>query len=89
MAEFTPRGVVHLDSQMRLTEAEMRALVAITDFGDDTFIKALYPIMGKAYVTPHEKALRVFFADVRTKLPPILERATTARSTLFSGDNNG
>lgn len=65
---------------MTLNEGELRALEALTGYGDDAFIQWFYKNMGKAYMQPHEAGLRSLFKSVRAQVPAILRRVDRARA---------
>lgn len=70
---------VRYECTLRLTEAEMRALDALTGYGFRPFLKVFYERMGRHYLEPYEKALQEFFVKVRTKGVPQLRAIDEAR----------
>lgn len=64
---------------MTLTEAEMRALVAIACYGPDAFVRAFYSQLGEAYLKPNEGGLRSLFRSIDAQVPSLLRRVDKAR----------
>ena len=50
---------------MVLTEVEARALLSITVYGADEFLKVFYQHLGKAYLKNHELGLRSLFKSIK------------------------
>lgn len=61
--------------EMKLTEAEARALNAITVYGISNFLKFFYKGLGTYYLQPHEAGLTSLFDGIRTDLRPELNKA--------------
>lgn len=68
-----------------MTEGELRALDALAGYGDDAFVKMFYDNLGKSYMQPYEKDLRLFLKSIRSVASPVLERAKKARA-VFKGE---
>ena len=64
-----------------LSESEMRALDALTGYGDDAFLEVFYKL-GKHYMHPHEKGLRNLFERIREEIPPRLNTIDKARKSV-------
>lgn len=79
MAQIVELPVVSITAKFTVTEGELRALDALAGYGDDAFIKTFYEKMGKTYLEPHEKDLRIFLKSIRDIASPILSRANEAR----------
>lgn len=84
MAKITQRPSVQLDLIFACTEAEARALDALTGYGTDEFIKVFYEKLGKAYMEQHEAGLRSFLESISKMVPPLLTKADKAREA-FNG----
>ena len=79
MAKIEERPTVQVEGYFVLSEAEMRALDALTGYGIEPFLETFYEKMGRHYLSPHEHGLRDLFKTVRGKVPGILRRADIAR----------
>lgn len=79
-----PRIDLHVD--IRLSEAEIRALDALAGYGTDAFLKVFYAQMGQHYMQPHEAGLRSLFEAIRRDLAPILRRQDAARKAFVLQD---
>ena len=79
MAQITQQPKVEITTQFTVTEDELRALDALSGYGEDAFIKHFYEHLGKAYMTKHETGLRSFLKSVRNFAPGILSRTDAAR----------
>ncbi len=73
-------------SALVLTESEMRALDALTGYGDDAFLEAFKEKLGAAYIRGHEGGLRSFFEAVRRDVLPALRLVDQARRDLQEAD---
>jgi hypothetical protein len=71
-----------LSAGFKLSEVEMRALDALTGYGDDAFIKVFKTQLGAHYMRDHEAGLRSFFATVRREVLPALGDIDRARRDL-------
>lgn len=65
-----------------LTKSEAQALDAIVGYGTDPFLKVFYEHMGKAYLEPHEKAMRNLFERVKNDLPREVGKIETATKAI-------
>jgi hypothetical protein len=79
MAKITTKPTIQLELIITLSESEARALDALAGYGDDAFIKAFYEVMGRHYLEPHEKGLRLLLKTVREIVPNWLRRVDDAR----------
>lgn len=59
---------VNFEVRLTLSEEEARALQAICCYGPDQFVKWFYKNLGKAYLQPHEKAMRSLFESATKNL---------------------
>ena len=84
MARVIGHPNVALTVTFEMTELEAAAFVDIVGYGIDDFLKVFYEKMGKAYLSKHESGLRSLFKAVWSELPPLLERARTAREAFKS-----
>jgi hypothetical protein len=80
MAELFQRPKIEVQVGIVLTEAEMRALYALTQYGVDSFLTVFYANLGKSCLEPHEEGIRQLFKSIIQHLPPVLDRADKARS---------
>jgi hypothetical protein len=67
-----------------LTEAEARALVSITSYGSDQFIKMFYENLGKHYLEPHEAGLVSLFTAIKKDLPSSIARVDDAKRAFYN-----
>lgn len=79
MAQITQKPKVEVLTQFIITEEELRALDALSGYGDDAFIKHFYDHLGKAYMAKHEVGLRTFLKSIRELAPSIIARTDAAR----------
>ncbi len=70
--------------QLVLTESEARALLALTVYGDKSFLDVFYKNMGQDALKPHENGLKSLFSVVAEELPKHLRRADDTRG-LWNG----
>ncbi|VVE59542.1 hypothetical protein PIN31009_05580 [Pandoraea iniqua] len=89
MAKITQRPTVHVGAVFEFSEAEMRALDALTGYGVDAFLEVFYRQLGKTYMQPHEAGLRELFESVREQIPAILQRANEARKAFTANQAKG
>lgn len=75
-----------LEVVLIISESEARALDALAGYGDDAFIKQFYEHLGKHYMEPHEKGLRLFLKTIRegSGIGSVLSRMDDARQ-VFDG----
>lgn len=85
MAKLEQRPEVVLDVSLRLSEAEARALMALTEYGDKAFLQVFYEELGESCLKPHEAGLVSLFRSIRSELDPILDRADVARQAFAIG----
>ena len=79
MAKIAGIPSIGLEITLLLNESEARALDALAGYGDDTFVKAFYDTLGKAYMEQHEAGLRSLLKTVRIIMPMWLARVDLAR----------
>lgn len=77
---------VSLTLSLTLSEAEARALSALTEYGIDPFLKTFYEHMGTSCLKPHEAGLRLLFGTV-AQMDPHLLRADKAREAFKASAN--
>lgn len=70
---------VNLTLSLTISEAEARALRALSDYGTDQFLKTFYEHMGTSCLKPHEAGLRSLFELARGEVGTHLVRADKAR----------
>ncbi|WKZ86288.1 hypothetical protein N5B55_04880 [Ralstonia pickettii] len=73
---------IEAQATMTLSDAEMRALAALTAYGTDSFLKWFYKDLGESCLKPHEAGLRSLFKTIDTQMPPILDRVDRSRRAL-------
>lgn len=59
---------------IELSEIEARALLEMTKYGHEAFIKGFYHYLGKAYIKPYESGIISLFKTLKEELPPHLRR---------------
>lgn len=82
--KITQRPKIELELVFTVNESEARALDALAGYGDDSFIKAFYDNLGKAYMEDHEQGLREFLKTIRLTVPGHLERLDNAKKAFVS-----
>ena len=85
MAKLEQRPQVALDVTLRLSEAEARALLALTVYGEESFLRSFYKNLGRSALEPHEAGLRSLFDSVGQVLPPIFKRMKAAQIAFVKG----
>jgi hypothetical protein len=86
MSRLIQQPSVEVSATIKLTEPELRALEALTSYGDEIFLEVFYARLGKSCLRPHEAGIRSLFAMIRTDLAPILRRATAAKTAFTMKD---
>lgn len=79
MAKLALKPTVSMEMLVSLDEEEVRALDALTGYGDDAFIKVFYEKLGSSYMRDHEQGLRRFFQTIRQIVPGYLNDMNKAR----------
>ena len=76
MATVTSKSKSTLEMSVTLTlsEIEAEALIEMTKYGFDPFIKGYEKFLGKHYIAPHKKGLELFFTSINSQLPEHVER---------------
>lgn len=82
MAELMNRFSVAFSSTLDLSEPELRALDAMTKYGDDSFLDWFYVKLGRVYMEPHEEGLKSLFKSIRGTVTPALKSIDDARAIL-------
>ncbi len=82
MSEFNAHPRITITATFSVDEEELRALDALAGYGSDSFVKAFYEFLGKAYMRDHEKGLRRFLDGVRAQVPSHLAALKRARNAL-------
>ena len=59
---------------LTITEEEARALNAISIYGSEAFLEMFYKSLGKTYLQPHEKGLKLLFSSIRKNIIEDLNR---------------
>ena len=84
MANVTAHARVEMQATFVFSEAEVRALRAITMYGDRAFLKMFYEHLGKTELYPHEAGVRSLFKSVNEQVGDLLSRTDDARK-VFDG----
>jgi hypothetical protein len=79
MAKVIGKPTVSLNLWLEINEAEAHALDALTGYNIDEFIAVFKEKLGRAYLEPHEDALRSLFEYLHQTLPGHLSKASRAR----------
>lgn len=82
MAVIQPQHRVTVTTTIDLNEQEMRALMALTIYGTDSFLKTFYDRLGQNYLSKHEHGIRTLFQKIGTEIGPALGDCDTARKAL-------
>ncbi len=82
MSKIKSESTLQVTLDLNLTEAEARALGAITTYGADAFVKCFYEHLGADNLKPHEAGLRSLFETIKQELPPHLIKIDKAREAL-------
>ncbi len=73
---------VKLEVVLVLSEAEARALHAMTVYGTKSFLEVFYAKLGKDAMQPYEKGISSLFETVKKELPPHLKKMSDIRKML-------
>ncbi len=65
-----------------LDEMEARALLAMTTYETDNFLKVFYEHLGKVYLQKYETGVYSLFIGIHKIIKPQLNKVTEARKTL-------
>ncbi len=84
MAEFTSDSNVEFTITVKLSEAEARALHAITTYGSAAFMQSFFETLGHSYLKPHSKGVESLFSTVSKEIPKHLKQVDAARAA-FKG----
>jgi protein-tyrosine-phosphatase len=79
MAKIIERASINYDVVLALSEQEAKALLAITSYGTEYFLKMFYDHFGRDKLKPYEQGLNELFKSVRDIIPDINERVFEAR----------
>jgi hypothetical protein len=79
VAKITAQSKINFEMTITISEAETRALDALTGYGDTEFIKAFKEFLGEYYLRDHEQGLKDFFKSIRQIVPGQLSRLDAAR----------
>jgi hypothetical protein len=82
MAKPSNHVGVAFSSTLDLQEDELRALDALTKYGEDAFLDVFYAQLGTAYLKPNEAGLRSLFSSIRGTVTPALKSIDEARALL-------
>lgn len=73
---------VVITATIEFSEGELRALDAMVGYGIDPFLKVFYAQLGKSYMQPYEKNLRILFSRINNTVPEALKGIDSARKIL-------
>lgn len=80
-ADITTTAKVEFTVNLKLNEAEAKALDAIIGYGIQPFLMVFYPQMGEAYLKPHEKGAVSLF-DHRQEISIALNKINEAKKVI-------
>lgn len=69
MSRVTSSIKLEVGVTITLTEEEVRALKAITEYGVSAFLEVFYKYLGKGALKPHEEGLKSLFELVKVEFP--------------------
>lgn len=84
MATLEQRPVITVGATLALNEAELRALVALTAYGDKEFLKMCESLLNDRQMKEHAGGLTSFFNCLRQHIPQIINLTDDARK-VFTG----
>lgn len=82
MAKLKPQIKIEYTVKMELTADEAAALVSLTGYGTQTFLKIFYEKLGKSYLQPYEKGLISLFETIKSELPEQLRFVKESRNII-------
>lgn len=66
---------------LRLEEKEVRALLALTEYGTKPFLETFYKYLGKCALEPNEEGIINLFETIKAELPKHLDKMEKCRDT--------
>lgn len=86
MATTNVKSSVSIDLKinLELSYEEARALLSITSYGADNYLRAFYSNLGKNNLQPHEKGLRSLFETLKGNLNNSITRADYIMNTAIN-----
>jgi len=82
MVQIKSGSSIKLEVQLILSEPEVRALQAITEYGIVEFTKCFYSHLGKGSLEENEDGLCSLFITIKEELPRHLVKIDKARKVL-------
>lgn len=82
MAKLIGNAVLNVKATFELDEEELRAMEALSGYGNDAFIKVFYQHLGEAYMKKHEDGLRRVLDMFCKTTPSVLHMVDKARRAL-------
>lgn len=82
VADVKPHGRITMEVTLVLNEREARALNALTSYGFDDFLNALYTKLGRTYIEPYQDGLASLFTRCRETITPTIKDIEDAREHL-------
>jgi len=79
MAKLIAKPQLVIRAAFELDEAELAALEYLTSYGDKVFIDVFSEHLGGELAKSHKAGITSLFAELRNRLPRILEQAQKAR----------
>lgn len=73
---------VEMNIKLFLSKDEAKSLDAIVGYGSDSFLEIFYEKLGKAYLKPHEKAMRTLFEKLSKELPIEINKIEVAEKQI-------
>lgn len=73
---------ITVEGRLTLSEREMRALWALTEYGIESFLKVFYMNLGRSALEPYEAGIRGLFDAIRRDLGAPLAQVDRARQLL-------
>lgn len=81
------KAFVEVKATIILTEDELMALYALTNYGVGKFLEVFYQYLGKNCLHPHEKGLVSLFNAVEREVPELVANIARARKS-FKGSGD-
>jgi hypothetical protein len=79
MAKFRSTGKFEFEMSVTITEAEARALDALSGYDNNAFMEFFYKHMGRHYMEPHDAGMRLFLSSIRGEVAGHIARCDAAR----------
>lgn len=82
MEKINSTSTIEISVVLKLTEAEARALQAMTVYGHKPFLEGFYEKLGKSYMKPYESGVISLFDTIKKEMPKHLRKIDDVRNIM-------